>query len=160
MVNSDTYIKGMSIIIRFIILVLLWTACSDESLITPPDNNLTVFMDINLNTPEESAIGTKAMDNTQESAIDDTKLQILVFEQTGAGEVFRYQATITELNLPQVTINVPASKADEKYRFVILANVEQQAIADGTSKADALSQFTFDCMGKWNASSPNPSKAV
>lgn len=137
-------------------ILLLLGACSDEYPTTGAIENGKVTLNLSLSIPGLSSIGTRAMSASQESAIDDTKIQVLIFENTGTSEVFRYQATITNKSLPKITLKVPSSS--NKYRLVILTNMDSQTIADGTTKEIALQNFTFNCLGKWNAVSANPSK--
>ena len=95
---------------------------------------------------------TRAMSVAGESSINYNNLHVLVFEEVGQDEVFRYQATITALAPPQITLKVPIAREQARYRFVVMANATAPYIADGTPKNEALNQFVFDCVGKWNAS--------
>lgn len=142
-------------IISFAILL---GGCTDDFSKDNPVNAQRVSISLNLSTPGLNHYTTKAMDKAQESAIDASLIQILIFQEVGAEEQFRYQATITNRQLPQVTIEVPLGSTDDRYRLVVLANAAAQYIAPGTTKADALADFMFDCTGKWNASSTAPSK--
>ena len=96
----------------------------------------------------------RAMSEKNENTIDYNNIHILVFEEVGQDEVFRYNATITALVPPQITLEVPISKAQEKYRLVVIANATMPLpyIADGTPKSEVLNLFVFDCVGKWNTS--------
>lgn len=139
-------------------LVVLLAGCSDGYMDSLPTGKHTVSMSINLSVPGVSPVRTRAMDVTQESAIDGSKLHVLVFEQSGPSELFRYKATIANIALPQITLKVPVSKNQEKYRFVIMANVDVPAITDGMPKEEVLETIIFNCSGKWNASSSNADK--
>ncbi|WP_085536788.1 hypothetical protein [Massilibacteroides vaginae] len=139
-------------------LVVALAACSDEYADAALIGKRDINIDLSLSVPGLTPMGTKAMNTNQESSIDDTKIQVLVFEQTGSTEVYRYKAEITNRDLPMLKLKVPTSSGGEKYRLVVLANVDPMAIGEGASKEAVLQQFTFNCMGKWNASSTAPSK--
>lgn len=137
-------------------LTLLLVSCSEEYPESPVIGKESVSVNLSLSVPGLTTIGTKAMSTGQEATIDPDKLQILVFEQNGTSETFRYQATITNRSLPQITLKVPAGDSGKKYRFVVLANAEAKTITEGVPKQNALSEFMFSCLGKWNASSTTP----
>lgn len=139
-------------------LLILLGGCINDFAEDTPNNLQKVSITLNLVTPGLNQTNTRAMSNEQESAIDAANIQILVFQQVGAEELFRYQATITRRQLPQVTIEVPTGASGDQYRLVVLANADPKAIDNGTPKAEALSKFLFDSTGKWNASSTNPTK--
>lgn len=143
----------------FLFFAMLLVGCSDERIEGEPSNDKMVSLELNLNVPGAhiSSGMAKSMGETEEKLIDN--LQVLVFEETGGDEVFRYKAEITKREQLRLTVEAKVSHNDEKYRFVILANASAQTIADGTSKADALNKFTFDCAGVWNAQESN-SKAI
>lgn len=150
----------INLLTGFCLLALLswFTGCSEEEPYESIAKRQKVSVSMTLNVPGMNAAGTRAMSTSDEAAIDPQKIQVLVFEVNGTSEVFRYQATITNRALPKLTLEVPTSSSGEKYRFVVLANTESQTITEGKSKEEALAQFTFDCLGKWNASSSNPAK--
>ena len=97
-------------------------------------------------------VESRAMSAANESYIDYSNIYALVFEEVGQDEVFRYQATITALAPPQITLKVSTSKAQERFRLVVIANATVPYIAYGTPKNEALNQFVFNCAGKWNTS--------
>ena len=84
--------------------------------------------------------------------IDYNNIYVLVFEDAGQDELFRYQAVITAIASSQITLKVPACEERSKYRFVVIANAYVPYIAGGTPKNEALNKLVFDCVGKWNAS--------
>lgn len=138
----------------FLVLLSLWlTGCEDIPYAKDESEGERVSLQLNLLTPGLMQTSTRAMDASQEVAIDYNQIQILAFEKTESGEVFRYNAIISDRTPPTVTLRVPVSKHGEEYRFVILANAPVVSIADGTEKSVALNQFVFDCVGKWNTSS-------
>lgn len=140
-------------------LSMLLTNCNLDDLDSDHTNRNELKISVSLGLPGMAATGTRAMDIGQESDIDGTKLQVLVFEETSPGvEVFRYQGEVTEKNIPQFTLKVPVSDGDKKYRLVVLANADARGIVDGTPKETALQEFVFACAGKWNASSAAPGK--
>lgn len=128
-------------------------SCSDEHSGSQIDDRNTVTVNLSLNILGLNTDKTKAMSAVQESTIDSEKLEILVFEQVGDAEIFRFKADIVNLSIPQITLNVPAKDSDKKFRFVVLANIESKTLAEGISKQDALSEYVFNNSGKWNASS-------
>lgn len=140
-------------------LIMLLVGCADDTFnIDDNSRGEKVAVKLSLNVPGISQNMTRAMDTSDENAIDMANLQVLVFEKTADGrEVFRYNANITERNGYTVTLLQPKSLDGEQYRFVVLANADAQTIAEGTTKEDALNQFVFSCAGKWNASDATPS---
>ncbi|WP_101689517.1 fimbrial protein [Dysgonomonas massiliensis] len=148
--NKYTYIKLIAGAC-LLSLVMLFVACSDERIEGEPSKAETVSVDLSLNVPGilPSSSMTKSMSGTEEKYIDN--LQVLVFEETPSGEVFSYEAPITKREQLRLTVKAKVSHNDEKYRFVVLANASPKTIVEGTLKADALNQFTFDCAGVWNA---------
>ncbi len=154
--KKSSYIRLLG---SFLILLSLWlTGCEDVPYAKDEREVGRVSLQLNLLAPGPMQTSTRAMDASQESAIDYNQIQILAFESTESGEVFRYSAVISDRTPPTVTLKVPVSKHGEEYRFVILANAPVISIADGTEKSVALNQFIFDCVGKWNTSSANYSK--
>ena len=94
---------------------------------------------------------------SNENIIDYNKIHVLIFEKVGQDEVFRYKAEITALSPPQVTLMVPIGQTQNKYRFVVIANIEVPHIEGGTLKNEAMDRLIFDCAGKWNTTSENAS---
>ncbi|MDD4516688.1 hypothetical protein [Massilibacteroides sp.] len=149
------YIK--SVIGSFVLtLIIPFVSCSDEYTVSDNISNDKVLVELCLNVPGLTSNSTRSMSTAQESGIDDTKIQVLVFEKSGNAEVFSYQADITNKNLPNITLQVPVSEGSKQYRLVVLANVEPETITEGSNKESVLQQFTFSCLGKWNASNSNP----
>lgn len=138
------------------ILIVSFSGCSDEYPVQGNSGNQKIALDLSLSVPGIALLNTKAMSPDQESGINSSKIQVLMFEQTGSIEVFRYQATIASQNLPHITLEVPPGSSNQKYRLVVLANTEPQTITAGQTKEEVLQQFVFDCLGKWNASSVSP----
>lgn len=137
-----------------ILLLLLLAGCTDEQMDSGIAQTKFASLKLNLSVPAQpsSASTTRAMTPQDEKTIDLDNLQILIFEDTGAGEVFRYKADVTGKTGLVVTVKVNVSPDDEKYRLVVLANATLTgSIADGDLKTDVLKQFTFGCAGKWNA---------
>lgn len=141
-----------------LIIANVFVGCSEEQPYEDINKKQKVSISMTLSVPGLNTATTKAMSTAAESAIDEQSIQILVFEETGGVEIFRNQATITNRNLPQIILEMPVSSSGQKYRLVLLANAGQTTIAEGTLKEEALSKFTFDCLGKWNATSASPSK--
>ena len=115
--------------------------------------SVTLYMSLDI--PNHNSIydpESRAISGANESSIDYNNIHVLIFEEIGGVEVFRYKATITALVPPQIALKVPASRAQERYRLVAIANVNALYIADGTPKSEALNNFVFDCAGKWSAS--------
>ena len=133
--------------IYLLLLPFLFIGCINEYINIEPEN---ATLHLKLNIPP-----LKSMTTNQETQIDYNNIQVLVFEQTEQGELFRYQATISELSPPEIKLNIPVSQAQEKYRFVVIANANALSISVGMSKNDAMNQFVFDCAGKWNANVSN-----
>ena len=94
----------------------------------------------------------RAMSAVNESSIDYDNIHILVFEEVEQDELFRYKAVISAVTPQQLTLKIPVSRANERYRFVAVVNAGVPYIADGTPKNEALNQMVFDCVGKWNTS--------
>ena len=94
----------------------------------------------------------RAMSIANENSIDHDNIHILVFEEVGHDELFRYKATISAFISQRLTLKMPVSRAHERYRIVVIANADVPLIADGTPKIEALNSFVFDCAGKWNTS--------
>ena len=147
---------------------LLLNGCINERLDIETDNdneNATLYLNLDipgLNFGHSSSLipnnnsghspETRFMSNANESSIDYNNIHILVFEEAGQEELFRYKATISSFIPPQITLIVPVSRAYERFRLVVIANANAPYIADGTPKNEALNQFVFDCAGKWNTS--------
>ena len=115
--------------------------------------SVTLYMSLDI--PGHNSIydpESRAISNANESSIDYNNIHVLIFEETGQDEVFRYKAIITALIPPQIVLKVPAGRAQEKYRVVVIANANARHIAVGTPKNEALNNFVFDCAGKWSAS--------
>lgn len=91
------------------------------------------------------------------NTIDLTTLQVLAFEVLDSGEeLFRYEAPVkSSISNQRIVIEAHRSVIDEKYRFVVLANMDKQTIDVGTAKERVLNMFTFVCSGKWNSVEPN-----
>lgn len=142
----------------WVVLTGIWVGCTEDRPYEDVVKRQNVSLELCLTTPGLMFSNTRSMSAAQESEIDDTKIQVLIFEKNGTSELFRYQAEITKKNLPQITLKVPISEASKQYRLVVLANVDAQTIAEGIAKEEALRNFTFDCLGKWNASDTNPTK--
>lgn len=153
------FYKYINIKAVFAVLVLFQgitlTGCTETSLYENVNDKATVDVRINMNIPGVHPQNSRAMAPSQESEIAYSNLQILVFEETEGGDIFRYKASI-EGNSSPLTVKVKPSTANEKYRFVAIANTDEQAIAVGTPKSDALNQYLFSCLGKWNTSDSNP----
>ena len=174
-------LRGLRGTIYFLLLFILFSGCNSEPLDMELDHNETTTLCVNLDipglnaeqnsgynpglTPRNSPVlksdynlsfrsTLRAMSETNENKINYDNIHILVFEEVGQDEVFRYNATITALAPPQITLEVPVSKAQEKYRLVVIANATMPLpyIADGTPKNEVLDRFVFDCVGKWNTS--------
>lgn len=146
--------------IRYILAPLLSVAlfgCSTNPDTDGGSSNGSVTFRLNLDIPG-LALASRAMSDAQETAIDYSSVQVLIFQETAGGDIFRYKATITDQTPPTITVQVPTSRASEKYRVVVLVNTPVQTIADGTPKSTAMDQFVFSCVGKWNASSSDPAK--
>jgi len=113
------------------------------------DRSATLYLNLDIpgHAPE-----SRAMSIANESRVDSDNIHILVFEEVGQKEVFRYRATITESTPQQITLEVPVSQNQERYSFVVIANTDVPYIADGTPKDEALNSFVFDCAGKWSTS--------
>lgn len=136
--------------------ILLLVGCTDPFAEGESPVKDKVAIKLNLNVPgsaTQTAANTRVMPDADETHIDYDNLQVLVFEETTPGtEVFRYKATITQTNAPDISLYIPKSRNGEKYRFVLLANAPQvSTIADGTPKKDALEKFIVECKGIWNA---------
>lgn len=139
---------------RFIVvgMVLLLGACSSDSLDDTLTNTDTVQMVVNMSAPG----ATLATRGTWESetGIDASKTQILIFEVLDNGdEVYRYNAEVVQNKGNRLVIRIPRSNKQERYRVVIIANSPAVKLINGTTKENALNQFTFDLAGKWNSSS-------
>jgi len=132
-------------------LLLLLAGCSERSDIEDNYGKESATLYLNLDIPRLNP-GHRAMSVANESSIDYGNIHVLVFEEVEQDEVFRYQASIATIIPPQITLEVPISRAQERYRLVVIANADMPYIADGTPKDEALSQFVFDCAGKWNTS--------
>lgn len=134
-------------------ILFSFSGCTDEYEENRITNGKTATVTLDLLVPgASSGMQTRAMNDAQEAAINN--LQVLVFEETGSGEVYRdIIKEVKKDSETQVTLKLPVSKA--KYRFVVLANASTQTIADGTPKKDALNKFTFACAGVWNADGAN-----
>lgn len=134
-------------------ILFSFSGCTDEYEENRITNGKTATVTLDLLVPgASSGMQTRAMNDAQEAAINN--LQVLVFEETGSGEVYRdIIKEVKKDSETQVTLKLPVSKA--KYRFVVLANASTQTIADGTPKKDALNKFTFACAGIWNAEGAN-----
>lgn len=137
------------------LIILSLVGCSDisrtERIII--DSTEKVNMQLNLSAQSES-LNTRASIQRID-VIDPATLQVLVFEVMGDGsEVYRYTApVIKHMGSSMYTIEANTSAKNEKYRFVILTNVENQTIAEGALKQDVLNQFTFAAAGKWGVTS-------
>ena len=112
----------------------------DNSSDNNPDNN------------SGNSAKTRAMSDSNENSIDYNNTHVLVFEEVGQDEVFRYKAEIIALVPQQLTLKAPVSRSHERYRIVVVANANAPYIAEGTPKNEALNSFVFDCAGKWNTS--------
>ena len=170
-------LRGLRGAIYFLLLFILFSGCNNDLLDTELDHNESTTLCVNLGIPGLNAeqnsgyapgltprnspvqksdynLSLRSMSETNENKIDYDNIQILVFEEVGQDEVFRYNATITALAPPQITLEVPISKAQERYRFVVIANATMSLpyIADGTPQKEVLNRFIFDCAGKWNTS--------
>ena len=133
-------------------LILLFGGCVSER-IEFEESNATV--NISLNIPGYS-IKSRAMSSSNESRIDYNNIHVLVFEEVGHEEVFRYKATVMSFEPPDITLKVPVGNAHQRFRFVVVANVEVPHIDNGTPKDVALNHLVFDCVGKWNTANVNP----
>lgn len=142
-------------IFALILCVSFWGCVKDYSPRENP-NNGTVTLHLNLDVPGLPTVGSRAMSEAQESAIDYATLQVLLFEVTPGGELFRQKATITQQAPPVITVRVTAAQASQHFRLVLVANMPDTAIADATLKEDALNQYLFNCTGKWDTSSAIP----
>ena len=139
---------------------LLFTGCVFERIDRETDyegDSATLYLNLDipgLNSDLNSGYNPKsrAMSLANEVRIDYNNIHILVFEEVGQDELFRFQAVITALAPPQITLKIPKGQEQTKYRFVVVANAGIPYIADGTPKNEALNNFVFDCMGKWNTS--------
>ena len=145
----NKYIR-LSVGIYWLLSAFLFCGCLNDYLDIAPNNEESAIVHLNLKIPE-----LKSMSHNQETQIDYNNIQVLVFEQTEQGELFRYQATISELSPPEIKLNVLVSQAQEKYRFVVITNADALSISQGTSKNDAMNQFIFDCVGKWKTEVSN-----
>jgi len=150
--------KYIAVTAIVIFLGTILNGCTNdyEPLDTTVDKDVVLFH-LNLDIPGLS-LSTRAMNDSQETAIDYNSIQVLVFEETKSGDVFRYKATITNQTPPTITVKVPTGRASEKYRVVVIVNMPNQTIADGTAKNTVLNQYVFACARKWNASSSGSTK--
>jgi len=146
---KKNYIR-LFVSIYLLLSAFLFCGCLNDYLDIAPNNEENATVRLNLNIP-----GLKSMSNNQETQIDYNNIQVLVFEQTEQDELFRYQATISELSHSEIKLKVPVSRAQEKYRFVVIANASALSFSEGTPKNDAMNQFIFDCTGKWKAEISN-----
>ena len=131
------------------LLFLLLTECVVERF--EIDNNsesATLYLNLDIPGLPES----KAMSVANESSIDYDNIHVLVFEEIGMNEVFRFTATITALAPLQITLELPIDHLQGRCRLVVIANTDVTDIAEGTPKNEALNSFIFDCVGKWNTS--------
>ncbi|MDR1865573.1 MAG: hypothetical protein LBR08_08380 [Bacteroidales bacterium] len=138
-------------------------ACKDERTETPEDD----YTEIVVKVPGTSLPSTYAMSEADENKIET--IDVLTFEQDGAGEVFRYRGKGENIVNRQgavsgnkKTFKVKLRKSSRKQRLVVLANARQYinlTPADiGKSKEDVLGAFTFPFTGKWavDGSAPFP----
>ena len=73
--------------------------------------HITVY-NSNINTGRSSEL--RAMSAANESSIDYRNIHVLVFEDVGADELFRYRATITAFDHLQLTLKLPVGRAQER----------------------------------------------
>ena len=148
--------------------LLLLNGCTIEHLdVDDKDGSATIYLNLDvpgLNSGQNSAYSPvynsgsgypstlRAMSAENESSIDYRNIHVLVFEDVGTDELFRYRATITASDHLQLTLTLPVSRAQERYRIVVVANADVPFIADGTPKNEAMNSIVFDCVGKWNTS--------
>ena len=133
------------------LLFLLFTECVVERF--EIDYNIeSATLYLNLDIPCHNDYDSKAMSVANESSIDYDNIHVLVFEEIGMNEVFRFTATITALAPLQITLELPINHLQGRCRLVVIANTDITDIAEGTPKNEALNSFIFDCVGKWNTS--------
>ena len=156
---DNRYIRLFIITYLFSFFLLL-TGCVFERLDKGPDyedESATLYLNLDIpgmNPALNSGYNpnSRAMSLANEVRIDYNNIHVLVFEVVGQDELFRYQAVITALAPPQITLKIPVDQVQAKYRFVVVANAGIPFIADGTPKNEAMNNFVFDCVGKWNTS--------
>ena len=148
---SDNGFIRLSVVACLLPLFMIFTGCVKERLLEIDYDSKSTTLHLSLDIPGNSP-ESKAMSVANESSIDYDNIHVLVFEEVGQDEVFRYKAVITALVSQQITLKVPAGKAQERYRLVVIANANVPDIEEGTPKNEALNNFVFDCEGKWNTS--------
>lgn len=138
-----------------IILALFLGGCNDPFMDQKEvSSEELVLIKMTLDAPLAPTINTRSASTAQEEVIDFDKLWVLIFEETSSGEeVFRKQLQPEKEGKMQISFEVDKSSHGEKYRFVILANVEEVSdFEEGDLKEEVLKQFTFSCSGKWDLS--------
>ena len=139
-----------------VMTLFIFSSCVNDSIYeSDTSSGDKVSLQINLASPA-SSLNTRSQ--ASQEIIDIQNTQVLVFEALDSGEeVFRYKASIVKNNgANRFTIEAKTSSRGEKYRFVVITHGDQQTIADGTSKLDALSRFKFAVAGKWNMNNATP----
>ena len=139
-----------------VMTLFIFSSCVNDSIYeSDTSSGDKVSLQINLASPA-SSLNTRSQ--ASQEIIDIENTQVLVFEALDSGEeVFRYKASIVKNNgANRFTIEAKTSSRGEKYRFVVITHGDQQTIADGTSKLDALSRFKFAVAGKWNMNNATP----
>lgn len=151
MKTSNGIINFIGLFLSVVCFALL-LGCTEETDQTKAvDNN--VSLTLHLNVSQSSQVTSKSFNTAQEERINPANIQILVFEQLADREVFRYQAPITRIEQPLITIQVPASQSNQRYRLVVFANTEVRSIVENTTKEEVVQQYIFNCAGKWDTSS-------
>lgn len=136
--------------VGIIALFALLSGCINERL--TEDCNLLAektTLKFELCIPGQTLGATRGMSSNQEKAANN--IQVLVFEDTGSEEVFRYKAPYSQKSEGEITVEAKVSAKNEKYRFVILANVDESINLDeGKTKQEILNQYLLECQGKWD----------
>lgn len=143
-----------------IAMALLATACSKgkttEKLRDTERETLTLAMRVNVPAQEPPA-ATRQMRPEDENRL--RTLHLLVFRTDGDGERYAYTARVVDRKestdgqgIVTLTVNLLRGKAGEKFRLVLLANLDDfTPPAIGTSRDEALREFLVDLPGKWDA---------
>ena len=159
------HIKRYIQILPFLAVILMTSCVRDVFTSEPVDTVKFGYMKIRLDAPE-SHIPTKSMNAHAERAIDQTLLNILVFNHKNGDEKFCYKATVSESviydeNNKSAIVTVRLTKSaspDDLYRIVVIANYDLSGIdmiENITTKAEVLEQLIFSVPGKWNTDSDN-----
>lgn len=120
------------------------------------DKEVAVVLNIDVPYSKDIQDDLRAISADDEKKIES--LRVLMFkveEGSPTIETFSYEASVMRHDNNQATVLLKTSESGERYRAVLLANVDHAGsnIAEGMSKEKILSRLTFEVDGKWNTKS-------